>query len=317
MPKHKFILNDETKRNQYGFRVLNSGLSLERFRKNPVLLDSHRSYGTDGVIGRWENIQLEGHLLTAEAVFNPDDPQANKIEKMVANGFLRGASLGLDPYSMDNFEADFDGYTLTKAEILEASIVPIPNNANAIKLYAASDAGVEQLKEEQVSEILLTASEIKNFKSKANKMKIKLTALAALALALNADQEYEAEEISGKILTLKADLDAANQKIEGLEKLESDKKAKLAADTVEADIKAGRIDATKKADFIKLFIETPDLYKSVVSALPGKQNLAGQINNPQGAGEVKSFDDFEKMTLAAQLEFKETQPEAYAALFKK
>jgi hypothetical protein len=147
-------------------------------------------------------------------------------------------------------------------------------------------------------------------------MKIKLTALAALALALNADQEYEAEEISGKILTLKADLDAANQKIEGLEKLESDKKAKLAADTVEADIKAGKIDATKKDDFIKLFVQSSDLYKSVVGSLPGKQNLAAQINNPAGFGEVETMDDFEKLTLSAQLDFKQTQPDAYKALFK-
>jgi len=316
MPKHKFILNDETKLNQYGFRVLNAGLDLDRFRANPVLLDSHRAYGTEGVIGRWENIQIEGSLLTAEAVFNESDPIAKTIADKVAGGFLKGASLGLNPYSMDNFQSVPDGtYQLVKSEVLEASIVSIPNNANAIKLYAATGEGMQQLKDADVPSILLMANEITNYKSKSMN-KIKLTAMAAMAIALNADQEHEVEAINAGILKLKADLDAANQKIDGLEQLEADKKAKLGAELVDGAIKDGKIEATEREAYIQLHASNPDLAKSVIEKLQGKQNLSGQINNPAGVGEVKTMDDFEKLTLSAQLEFKNTQPDAYKALFQ-
>jgi hypothetical protein len=315
MKRLKFILNDENKMNQYGFRVRNSGLNVDRFRANPVILDSHQ-LGNRAVIGRWENIQIEGELLTAEAVFDTADENAREIAGKVERGFLRGASLGLNPYSMDNFQIAPDGtYDLVKCEVLEASIVPIPNNANAIKLYAATAEGVQQLKDADVPNILLMANEVHNYKF-STMNKIKLSALAAMAIALNADQEHEASAVDAGIMKLKADLDAANKKLEGIEQLEADKKARLAADTVEADIHAGKIDATKKDDFIKLYAESSDLYKSIMASLPAKQNLGGQIHNPDGFGEVKTMDDFEKLTLSAQLEFKTSQPDAYKRLFK-
>lgn len=314
MSKHKFVLNDETKVNQYGFRVLNAGLDLERFRANPVLLDSHRAWGTEGVIGRWENIQVEGNLLTAEAVFNEADPLAKSIADKVAGGFLRGASLGLNPYSMDNFVSNGAAYDLLKAEVLEASIVSIPNNANAIKLYAATDQGMKEIKDSEVPQILLMANEITNYKSKPMN-KIKLTALAAMAIALNADQEHDVDTVNAGILKLKADLDAANQKIAGMEQLDADKKAKLAAEMVDNAIKAGKIEATERETYIQLHAANPDLAKSVIEKLPGKNSLSGQIGNPMNFGEIKSLDDFEKLDLNAQLEFKQTQPEAYKALF--
>ncbi len=314
MPK-TFILNDENKKNQYGFRVKNSGMMLDRFKANPVLLDSHRSYGTDGVIGRWENIRIENGLLLADAVFNEDDPEAMKVAQKVESGFLRGASLGLDPYTMENFEInEFDGVPdLLKSEVMEASIVAIPNNANAIKLYAATQQGRELLNDSSVNQLLLMVNDISNYKS--NMKTIKLTAFAAMAIALSADAEHDGEAVSAGILKLKADLDKAYEKIQGFEQLEADKKTKLTADTVDADIKAGKIDATKRAEFIKLHAEMPEVYKAVVTDKPGKETLSGKVNNPAFPSEIKSIEDFQKLNLDAQLEFKTNQPDAYKALF--
>lgn len=316
MSKMTFVLNDENKRNQYGFRVKNSGLKLDRFRANPVLLDSHRAHGTEGVIGRWENIRVEGALLLADAVFNEEDPEAMKIAQKVKSGFLKGASMGLDPFTMDNFVSnELDGVPdLVQAEVLEASIVAVPNNANAIKLYAVNEEGRKLLNDKSVDQLLLMVNEISNYKS--NQMnKIKLTAFAAMAIALNADTEHDGEAVSAGILQLKADLDKANEKIKGFEQLEADKKAKLTADTVDADIKAGKIDATKRAEFIKLHAEMPEVYKSVVTDKPAKGNLGGMVNNFTNPTEIKTLEDFQKLKLDAQLEFKTNQPEAYQALF--
>lgn len=318
MSRHKFVLNDETKINQFGFRVKNSGLDLTRLKANPVVLDGHINSNW-AVIGRLEDFNFEGSLLTAYVVFDEEDARAKEIAGKVERGFLRGCSLGLDPYNMSNFVEAPDGvYELIKSEALELSIVAIPNNANAlnVKLYAATENNIRELLSNEVSEILLSAGEISKFINHNTMKKILLTLSAVQALGLPGNTlEHEENLVNEAIIKLKSDLDAANQKVEGFKQLEAEKKAKLSADTVDADIKAGKIDATKRADFIKLHSEFPDLYKSTVTEKPVKTNLAGQV---AGAGlvEVKTLDDFQKLDLEAQLEFKNSQPEAYTALFK-
>ena len=315
MSRHKFILNDETKINQFGFRVSNAGLDLDRFRANPVILDNHIN-ALSSVIGYWDNIQIEGNLLTAEAVFDDGDPYAKEIGRKVGAGFIKGSSLGLNPYSMSNFIiAPDETYDLVKSEVLEASIVPIPNNANAIKLYAATEDSVKELEEKEISQILLMASDISNFNINNSMKKITLTLSAITALGLpGTTLEHDENLVNEKIINLKSQLDAANLKVTGFEELEKDKKSKLSADTVKADILAGKIDATKEADYIKLHAEFPSLYKSTVTDAPGKSNLGAQVNTVQ-VGEVKTMDDFQKLELSAQLDFKNANPDGYKALF--
>lgn len=316
MSRIKFILNDETKKNQFGFRVRNSGLQLDRFQANPVMLDMH---DPNKVIGRWEEIQIEGNLLTAVPVFDMDDPEAAKIAGKVEREFLKGASLGLDPFNMNNFVIGPDDvYDLVEAEVLEGSVVSIPNNANAItvKLFASSDESIKEFTEQEVSEILLMASDKLKFNLNNQMKKITLTLSAVAALGLPGNTlEHDENLVNEKILKLSADLEAEKLKVKGFEQLEADKKANLSAKTVDADIQAGKIDATKRADYLKLHAEFPDIYKSTVTDAPAKNNLGAQVSNPSNFSAVKNMDDFEKLDLSAQLEFKNTQPEAYKALF--
>lgn len=320
MSRFKFILNDETKINQYGFRVSNAGLDLSRFKANPVVLDEHYA-STWNVIGRCEDIQIEGHLLTAYVVFDMENEYAAQIAGKVERGFLKGCSLGLDPYSMNNFVIAPDGtYDLIKSEILELSIVAIPNNANAIKLYANSEESMKVLLESEVKEVLLMAADATQFKinnpnNSMKKITLTLSAVAALNLPDNT-LEHDETAVNAGIIKLKADLEAEKVKVKQFEDLDKEKKAKLSADTVEADIKDGKIDATKKADFIKLHAEQPDLYKSIVGSVPAKNNLGAHVNNAGGPANVKTFDEFEKLDLSAQVAFKANYPEEYKALFK-
>jgi hypothetical protein len=76
----KFILNDETKTNSYGFRILNSGIDLTRFLSNPVMLDNHENT-IGGVIGRWKNIAVANGKLTADAEFDNADEAAKGISE--------------------------------------------------------------------------------------------------------------------------------------------------------------------------------------------------------------------------------------------
>ena len=140
---HTFILYDDTLPNADGTRVQLSGLRLDRFKKNPVMLYMHNraephTHKPDGseVIGRWENIRTEDNRLLADAVFDEKDPLAKKIARKVKEGFLKGASIGIDVHSSRDARSEKlpnqAGSTITKSTLLEASIVDIPQNEDAL-----------------------------------------------------------------------------------------------------------------------------------------------------------------------------------------
>lgn len=304
----KFILNDETKVNQKGFRILNAGLDLERFKANPVILGEHFN-SISGVIGRWKNIQIEGHQLTAEAEFDLKSEMGKKVAQQVEDGFVRACSLGVDPITRDNFMVEPSGtLVLMRGEVYEASIVAIPNNAKAlIKLFASSG----NMTTEAENELL------KHFKNH-NPMKILLSATAAyMALGYSTAKELSADEIEKGVLKLQADLDSANkdrdsykEKYEKLNDAQKAEKLQLAATLVDEAVKAGKIDATKKAEYEELALLKPELFQEIFGKKAGKQNLSATIET-EGASVVKSLDDFLKLSFTAQMEFKTNFPDEY------
>ena len=306
--KVKFILNDETKVNQKGFRILNAGLDLERFKANPVILGEHFN-SISGVIGRWKNIQIEGHQLTAEAEFDLKSEMGKKVAQQVEDGFVRACSLGVDPITRDNFMVEPSGtLVLMRGEVYEASIVAIPNNAKAlIKLFASSGNMTTEAENELLN----------HFKNH-NPMKILLSATAAyMALGYSTAKELTADEVEKGVLKLQADLDSANkdrdsykEKYEKLNDAQKAEKLQLAASLVDEAVKAGKIDATKKAEYQELALLKPELFQEIFGKKAGKQNLSATIET-EGASVVKSLDDFLKLSFSAQMEFKTNFPDEY------
>lgn len=304
----KFILNDETKVNQKGFRILNAGLDLERFKANPVILGEHFN-SISGVIGRWKNIQIEGHQLTAEAEFDLKSEMGKKVAQQVEDGFVRACSLGVDPITRDNFMVEPSGtLVLMRGEVYEASIVAIPNNAKAlIKLFASSG----NMTTEAENELL------KHFKNH-NPMKILLSATAAyMALGYSTAKELSADEIEKGVLKLQADLDSANkdrdaykEKYDKLNEAQKAEKIQLAASLVDEAVKAGKIDATKKAEYQELALLKPHLFQEIFGKKAGKQNLSATIEQ-EGPSTVQTLDDFLKLSFPAQMEFKTNFPDEY------
>ena len=138
-----FILYDDSLPNADGSRVQLRGLQLDRFQKNPVMLYMHNradphTCKPDGseVIGRWENIRTEGRKLLADAVFDEKDPLAKKIARKVKEGFLKGASIGIDVHSTSDAASEKlpgqKGSSITESTLLEASVVDIPQNREAL-----------------------------------------------------------------------------------------------------------------------------------------------------------------------------------------
>ena len=249
MNKKTFILNDETKVNQRGFRILNNGLDLERFKANPVILNSHNN-SVESVIGRWENIRIEKNLLLAEPVFDESNEQGLKISQQVNNGFIKGCSLGIDPLSRDNFLVEPSGdLVLVKGEIYEASIVAVPSNANAlVKLYAQSNKMKEKDADEFFKPFHLNDKKVLQLQSEVN------------------------------LLTESRDL--YKSKYEELQAKESKALEDLKNDALDKAIKEGKINATSRNKYKCMLDLDYDMTISILAEMKPKQSLSALLEAP-------------------------------------
>lgn len=306
-----FILNDETKYNSYGFRIPNSGLNLERFKANPVMLNQHWSYNDD-VIGKWNNVRVEGNLLKADPEFDMEDENAMSIKGKVDRGYIKGVSLGLI-FDREKMQIGSDGKLfLSEAEVLEASIVAVPANSGALKLYAPGTH--ELMTEEQVKLSLSAFSENDTTNKKSNNMtKLFLTAVALTALGL--DTSASEQEVNSAIERFHKKYEAEKAARVALEaKLSKLQEAQVTA-LIDGAIASGKLSAEVKEDFVKMATENIELATKVIAGMPAKASLAGQVDN-SNPNEVKTLDDFQKLPLEKQLAFKQDNPAAYKSLVK-
>ena len=128
MRKNTFVISDESV-NSYGYVIKTDGIDTSAFERNPVMLYMHER---KTVVGRWDNIRKDGNKLLADAVFDESTELGKTVKAQVENGFLRSASIGVDIVE----EKVVNGVkTVTKSVLFEVSIVDIPANQNALKLY--------------------------------------------------------------------------------------------------------------------------------------------------------------------------------------
>lgn len=319
MPKKPFVFNDEKEENSYGFSIPTKGISLKRFKKNPIMLDSHWN-STRSVLGKWENITVKGGLLLGEPVFDSEDENVTVIEGKVERGFITSCSMGIR-FKRDDLKIINGKLFLTKCELYEVSIVAVPSNANSIRLYV--DDSDKPLTDDEVQQLCLSvlpvdAEEITpTTKNTENQnMKITLTSVAAIALGFQATQlEHEASAVSEAIVKLEAEKKAAELKLSGLQQAQEAAKLQAITDKVDLAIKANPSLAAKKEDFVNLGIANESLLDTTLAAMPKTKSLAAQVTGGEGGAEMKTVEDFMKLSLDAQLAFKAENPEAYKKLF--
>ena len=153
----KRVILSDSSINSYGYRVLTSGGRLDRFKKNPIMLYMHmRDEGSPRwcnykAIGYWKDIQIEDDVLSAVPVFDKVDELSKEIAAKFEAGTFRAASIGIRVLgTSEDANVLLPGQTRASVvdwELLEASIVDIPSNGNAVRLYDSSSvvlaAGME------------------------------------------------------------------------------------------------------------------------------------------------------------------------------
>ena len=218
MSTKRIILSDSSL-NRNGYRVLTEGIRLDAFKKNPVMLYMHLRdegsplWGNYKAIGHWEDIQVNGDELSAIPVFDKVDDLSKEVAAKYEAGTFSAASIGIriiaTSANKDLLVPGQTRETITESELMEVSIVDIPANANAVRLY------------DRTSSALLAAGKDANCvpvlsKPTEKRMKVNLSWKAILAfLGIAADKaettELSAEDLSkldGEMLRLKSENDS-------------------------------------------------------------------------------------------------------------
>jgi HK97 family phage prohead protease len=283
--KKTFILSDETV-NQYGFIVATAGIKLDRFKNNPVMLYNHND---KEVIGRWENLRVEDGKLKADAVFDGDDELAQKIQKKVENDFIKGASVWVD-WDVEDVKLNADGVpVVTASELMEGSIVSIPNNKNSVRLSAS---GV--MIEDKSLALKLSSN---NTKTEINTMKKVLLFAQILGTTLSAEatEDHVLEAVKNKV----TELEAVKKELNDIKvKLAAEHDAKVVA-LIDGAITSKKLTAEKKDQFLKLAKLDYDSTKSIIDGMTEHQTLheklsatgGGEKNENKGAFDGKTFKE--------------------------
>lgn len=128
----EFVLSDASP-DRYGDIVEVDGWDYENFKKNPIALFGHNN---SFPIGKWQNIKLNaGKDLRAELVLAPKgtSDRIDEIRKLVDAGILRAVSVGFRPLEYSQIKGDDGmGMRFIKHELVEASVVSVPANPNAL-----------------------------------------------------------------------------------------------------------------------------------------------------------------------------------------
>ena len=306
---NRFLINDEAKKNSYGFHVLTAGIDLnERFTDNPICLNNHNN-NTKDVLGTWKDFKQENGILSMLPEFDTEDAEGKEVVRKVLAGKLKGCSMGImfDSKDMVNEKGKL---TLKKCILFEVSIVAVPSNANSISLFNMNN---EPITEQEIKSICLDLQTAKPFKN-SHKMKL---LIGHFQLAENSTEEA----ILAAVKTGEAKLTASETKFTELkakfDALETLQTTKLQGeyDTLKAvALKDGRIDN----DSVSAIEELPIQKRiDLLNKLPKRKPIADQIE-----GGNKNREKYEKLswnelfegnlTAALNAEF----PDLYAEKFE-
>ena len=128
--------------------ILPSGMDIEKYELNPVVLWAHDHSGTP--IGRAQWVKKGRKVITAKVEFAKTD-LAEEIYQLFKGGFLKAFSVGFiskkshkpTPDDIRKWPEWADAYRIIDEwELLEFSAVPVPANADALAM-AVKSADVE------------------------------------------------------------------------------------------------------------------------------------------------------------------------------
>lgn len=149
--KEKFTLTmiaSVQSEDRHGDILVQSGVILDNYLKNPVILNSHNYYDATEVIARATRTEVIGKGKRARIEQDwlfavNENPKAKIIFDLYAGGFLHASSVGflVRAFAKDD-KGNTDYFTITEWELLEVSAVSVPAQAQALAKQKGIDVDV-------------------------------------------------------------------------------------------------------------------------------------------------------------------------------
>ena len=313
--------------NSYGTRVLTSGIDLEQFKRNPVLLWMHRRAfdGESMPIGKIDNLRVEEGKLIGTPVFDQNDEFARKIESKWESGFLRMASAALEPIEVNPDPAlALEGQTratVTRCKLIEVSIVDIGGNDEALqlcgsdgkqlKLAAGEDAPALPLLKLNEPEPTPENEPGEGEKINNNNKQLKTAMNKDQLILLGLPEDASEEQATAALQLMKTKADSAET-------------LQLAAVTqcVDQAITDKKILAAQRDHYIKLGKAAgAEMLADTFKAMPTQQKPTYTLNLSQqsapGAGsQPKAYAKLSDVPQGERIALRKDQPAEYMRLYK-
>lgn len=295
-----FIVNTEDV-NRYGFRILNSALDFSSYEKNPVLLYNHADWQYP--IGKVNNLRLEaGQWVADDPQFDEEDEEALLVKGKYERGYINASSLRVRVLeTSEDPELMLPGQkrpTVTKAEVLELSLVTVPGNGHAVRLSAD---------QQNIDDIL----PIVQLQSPKEETTMSLAKIAQELGVTEATEENILQAIKEQQEKLQA---AADQQVENLLAL-GRRKGFVTDDNVEEYRKL----AANEPDVLNGIFEKAQEPKKEEESKLSISKIVEEARKKAGdddAEEQLTFDKLQRENPEELLRIKREEPEKYAELVK-
>jgi HK97 family phage major capsid protein/HK97 family phage prohead protease len=133
----EYVLSDGSL-DRYGTVINPAGWDLTEFRKNPIAFFNHDK---NFPVGTWDNVRVEGGRLMGHLRLAAEGTSAriDEIVRLIRQGILKAVSVGFAPKTKEPLKRSDGtpvpgGIHYLRQELLEASLVGVGGNANALQV---------------------------------------------------------------------------------------------------------------------------------------------------------------------------------------
>ena len=304
MSKRVRITNDSL--NSYGTRVLTSGMNVEQYCRNPVLLYQHER---GQVIGYVKDLKVENDEVTGELMFDCASELSKRCKKQYEFGSLRMVSVGIDILELSDDKKHLvqgqTSPTITKSKLFEVSLVDIGANDDALVLQKDGKR-ITLGKDGECPLPLLNNNNFQNPVQMDQK---------TLALSLGLLETADEAAINAAIEELKT------AKAENIDLKKNNETLTLERITNAVDKAIGekRLAADKKDQFVELGKKVGlDELQKVFAAMTPQVKLSQTIGHQGGAptGAPVTYSKLSEVPAGKILELREKNIEEYKRLYK-
>ena len=149
------FLASSDREDSYGDIVVQDGISLKRYKKNPIILHQHNHSAPIGSGKAY--LAEDGLRVDVQLAPSGISEFIDSIRGLVKAKILRAVSIGFSPLEWEPLrdkEGNFTGYKFLKSTLNEISIVSVPANDEALAIAKSFNLSDRRLRELFIPDLL-------------------------------------------------------------------------------------------------------------------------------------------------------------------